>query len=80
MNVKTAEKAGPIKLGMVLALPELPEKHKRPKVPKTARLKIINGRGYFYSLEYIYDKATKECKQKQKYLGKTLPLGYRLVK
>jgi hypothetical protein len=50
-----------------------------PKQP-TARLKIINGRPYYYAIQYLWDKQKQKCHQINRYLGKELPKGYRLVK
>ena len=51
-----------------------------PKKGKVARLKIINGRPYYYAIKNIWDRKAQRCRQKSKYLGKVLPRGYRLVK
>jgi len=61
-------------------LPGVPQKRRKARVPKTARLKIINGRPYYYAIENIWLKDKQVCRQKNTYLGKTLPKGYRLVK
>jgi hypothetical protein len=50
-----------------------------PKQP-TARMKIINGRPYYYAIEYLWDKRKQRCHQINRYLGKGLPRGYRLIK
>jgi len=78
MHVKKEEIQGPRKIKHSTAIADPAEKRKRPKLPNRARLKIITGRPYFYSVDYVFDKETKECKQKQKYLGTTLPPGFRL--
>ena len=80
MSVKIAEKTDRIKIRHPLALTDLQEKHKQPRTPKTARLKIINGRPYYYEVVNVWDRKEQRCHQKSKYLGKELPKGYRLIK
>ena len=84
MNVTVTEKTDQQKvrqgLPVNLALVYLSKKKPGAKVPKRARMKIINGRGYFYELWHTYDPETKKSTQHQRYLGKSLPLGYRLIK
>ena len=58
---------------------KLPGRKPMPKQP-TARMKIINGRPYYYEVENIWDRKEQRCRQKSKYLGKELPKGYRLIK
>lgn len=83
MNVKTAEKTGPLEIRQSLGVtPEEIFPHVKPMPKKTpvARLKIINGRPYYYQIENIWDRKAQRCRQKSKYLGKELPRGYRLIK
>ncbi len=51
-----------------------------PKKQPTARMKIINGRPYYYEITNVWSKKDQRCHQKSKYLGKELPRGYRLIK
>ena len=83
MNVKQAEKTERVKIRHGLRLAEgvkKPSGRSMPNKTRTAKLKIINGRGYYYEIWYTYDPETKTSKQHQKYLGKELPRGYRLIK
>jgi hypothetical protein len=82
MNVTETEKRGQPEFRHSLALteiPVMPHKQPMPKQP-TARMKIINGRPYYYAITNVWDLGKQCCHQKSKYLGKELPKGYRLVK
>lgn len=80
MNLTRTEKTGQPKIRHSLALPETRKKASQASKPKTARLKIINGRPYYYAIENVWDREAKKCRQVQQYLGKELPRGYRLTK
>lgn len=82
MSVTEAEKFAGIGIRHTPALTtcQISDKCKPMPKPKTARMKIVNGRGYFYEVWHEWNKETKVATQKQKYLGKTLPKGYRLIK
>ena len=60
-------------------LPNLVSKHTVPKQP-TARMKIINGRPYYYEVTNEWNAKEQRCRQRSRYLGKELPHGYRLIK
>ena len=60
-------------------LDELTQRRPMPKQP-TARMKIINGRPYYYEVTNVWNAKEQRCHQKSKYLGKELPKGYRLIK
>ncbi len=82
MNVNETENADQAEVRHSLALTDLPIMENRQRMPKqkTARLKIIHGRPYYYEIENVWDRKAQRCHQKSKYLGKELPRGYRLTK
>ncbi|MFH1925760.1 MAG: hypothetical protein ABIK32_04635 [Chloroflexota bacterium] len=80
MNVTGTEKTGQTEIRHTIAVPEVKVLAIHKGLPKTARLKIINGRPYYYEITNVWSRADQRCHQKSKYLGKELPKGYRLIK
>lgn len=82
MNVTETEKPGQPEFRQSLALPVVGKKLPTQPMPKqpTARMKVINGRPYYYEITNVWDPVEQRCRQKSKYLGKELPKGYRLIK
>ena len=52
---------------------------KAPGSNKTAYLIIRNGRPYFYTTINHWDSRHKKVRSEKKYLGTSLPKGYRLT-
>jgi hypothetical protein len=82
MNVNETENTNQAEVRHTLAITDVPIRGNKQRMPKqpTARMKIINGRPYYYEVENVWDRKEQRCRQKSKYLGKELPRGYRLIK
>lgn len=82
MSVNNIEKKDRSEIRHSSALKSLHNIVQRKPMPKqpTARLKIINGRPFYYEVTNIWDPIKQRCYQKSRYLGKELPKGYRLIK
>lgn len=82
VSVKETEKRGQLGIRHSLDINSVSDNSETQPMPKqpTARMKVINGRPYYYAITNVWDPVEQRCRQHSKYLGKELPKGYRLVK
>ncbi len=83
MSVKVTEKTDRPEIRHSSAIKQFVQNGQTQPMPKkqpTARMKIINGRPYYYEITNVWSRKDQRCHQKSKYLGKELPYGYRLIK
>ena len=69
----------PDKIVTTLRMAKSSKTGKTPSSSKTAYLIIRNGRPYFYTTINHWDSRHKKVRSEKKYLGTSLPRGYRLT-